>query len=92
MISELVKSIAEKNKAIVIVGNKVDGDSSVHVQCSKELAKEFSYIDIGKDFRSEASAFAIKGGGSKFMAQGLCQDEKNVDIFLDNIYHIYIEK
>nr|WP_307759956.1 alanine--tRNA ligase-related protein [uncultured Peptostreptococcus sp.] len=92
LISELVKSIAEKNKAIVIVGNKVDGASSVHVQCSKELAKEFSYIDIGKDFRSEASAFAIKGGGSKFMAQGLCQDEKNVDIFLDNIYHIYIEK
>lgn len=90
--SEVSKYISEKEKAILLIGNKGFGSSSIQLQCSKSLTKEFSYIDLGKDLKIYSEKFKIKGGGSKFMAQGICQDEKNIDIFLDNIYHIYIEK
>ena len=92
LISDMAKAISDQERAIVIFGNEVEESSSVQLQCSKELSKELQYINLGKDFRECSEGLGIKGGGSKFMAQGICQNEKNIDIFLDSIYHIYIEK
>lgn len=92
LILEISKYISEKEKAIVLIGNRESGKGFIQLQCSKKLAKEFSYVDFGKELKSYSEEFKIKGGGSSFMAQGICESEKNVDIFLDNIYHIYIEK
>ena len=92
LISDMAKAISDREKAIVIFGNESEENSSVQLQCSKGLIKEFPYINLGKDFRECSEGLGIKGGGSGFMAQGICQNEKNIDIFLDSIYHIYIEK
>ncbi len=92
LITEIAKYIAENKRAIVLLGNKSKDLSSLNLQCSKKLVKELSYIDLGGDFKKYSKELGLKGGGSKFAAQGVCTEEKNIDIFLDTIYHIYVGK
>ncbi|MEG0250325.1 MAG: DHHA1 domain-containing protein [Peptostreptococcus sp.] len=92
LLADIAKYITENYKAIVLFANKADGFVDIKLQASKKLTKEHKYINLGEDFKNKSKLVDAKGGGSAFMAQGMCENQKNIDNFLDSIYHIYIEK
>lgn len=92
LMADIAKYLSENYRAAVLFGNISERVNSIHLQVSKKLAEELSYINLGKSIQEGKKYLDIKGGGSKFSAQGICKNKKDIDIFLDNIYHIYIEK
>lgn len=92
MVNEIAKHISENYKAIVLFANKIGDSVDIKFQSSKKLIKEYNYINLGEDFKSKLKVLDAKGGGSAFMAQGVCKNQKNIENLLDSIYNIYIEK
>lgn len=92
LVADIAKYISENYRAIVLFENKTNDFIDIKLQTSKDLTKEYNYINLGKDFKNNSKLLDAKGGGSAFMAQGIVSNQKNIDNFLDSIYHIYIEK
>lgn len=84
-ISDLSKYISDNYRAIVIFININKEKTDILLQCSKEISKKFDNIKLDKIFKSNAHIIGAKGGGSDFIAQGICEDSINIDKFIDAV-------
>ncbi|WP_101772969.1 alanine--tRNA ligase-related protein [Peptostreptococcus faecalis] len=90
-IDELAKYITERYDSIVIFENRAKGAAHINIQGSKVVVDENS-LNIGNDFKINKHLSDLKGGGSRYMAQGVTNNIKEIDIFSDYIYSIYCGK
>ena len=89
-IDKLQKDLIESGEIMTIFANRKDDKYLINMMVSKDTSKKHIYIDLGKDFKVLTKNYGAKGGGSKFSASGIVQNQKNIDIILDSVYSIYV--
>src|SRR3712207_4450683 len=89
-VEKLQKDLVESGEIMTIFANRKDDKYFINMMVSKATSKKHIYIDLGKDFKVLTKNYGAKGGGSKFSASGIVQNQKNIDIILDSVYSIYV--
>lgn len=82
--------VVKNDRAILFLANIREEYIDIRLEVDKKIAKKNNKINLGKDFRHFSELVDAKGGGSNFLAQGIGYNKKNVDIYLDKIYSIYM--
>lgn len=84
-IEDLAKYITENNRAIVLIANEKENNTEILLQCSKSISDEYPMINMGQLWKENSHLVRVKGGGSKFLAQGICEKTEDILVFFANI-------
>lgn len=84
-IEDLAKYITENNRAIVLIANEKEKNTEILLQCSKSIFDEHPMINMGQLWKENSHIVRAKGGGSRFLAQGVCEKTEEISVFFANI-------
>lgn len=91
LIEELVRKISSIDECLALIINDRIDKVDIRISVSKETSKKFG-LKLGKDFKDICNKLDIKGGGSDSRVSAFSQNKKDIDIFVEKFYSIYIEK
>ncbi|SFE16165.1 alanyl-tRNA editing protein [Peptostreptococcus sp. D1] len=85
LIEDLGRYITENNRAIVFIANEKENNTEILLQCSKAISDEYHIINMGQLWKESSHIVRAKGGGSRFLAQGICEKAEDILVFFANI-------